>query len=265
MRINFSIPRERGNSGVIKMLKFASSVKNYTRLNMRRLSTKNVALVGVFAALHVILYFMSPPALWRSWAIYLEPIEGILLGPWAGFSAALIGSIVARMIKPTYDWMFGIVAEPVGVLACGLLAKGRWRPVMAIYAFMLTAYFVHPFGRWLPLWTILDILLAFALIYPVAKIGKGLFEEDVKRLPLSLILVSFIGTVADALTRVFLLIPAGLYTLLGWPLEDVYLVFVAEAIDSYIEDVLVVAVSFLVGTPLFVALRRIPSLKYPLS
>jgi len=249
---------------MIKMLKFASSVKNHTRLNMRRLSTKNVALVGVFAALHVILYFMSF-GLWRNWAIYLEPIEGILLGPWAGFSAALIGSVVARTIKPIDVWMFGILAEPMGVLACGLLAKGRWRPVVVIYAFMLAAYFVHPFGRWLPFWTILDILLAFALIYPVAKIGKGLFEEDVRRLPLSLILVSFIGTVTDALTRVFLLIPAGLYMLLGWPLEDVYLVFVAGAVDSYIEDVLVVLVSFLVGAPLLVALRRIPSLKYPLS
>ncbi|MEM2936425.1 MAG: hypothetical protein QW231_04520, partial [Candidatus Bathyarchaeia archaeon] len=259
-----SSPGERGPYGVIKMLKIVSTVK-HTRPDMRRLSTKNLALVGVFAAFHVILYFMSPPALWRNWAIYLEPIEGIVLGPWAGFSAALIGSIVARMIKPIDVWMFGIVAEPMGVLVSGLLAKGRWKPAVAIYAFMLTAYFVHPFGRWLPLWTILDILIAFALIYPVAKMGKGLFEEDVKRLPLSLILLSFIGTVTDALTRVFLLIPAGLYILLGWPLEDVYLVFVFGAIDSYIEDGLVVLVSFLVGAPLLVALRRIPGLKYPIT
>jgi hypothetical protein len=231
---------------------------------MKHLSTKTVAFVGVFAALHVILYFMSF-GLWRNWAIYLEPIEGIVLGPWAGFSAALISSIVARMIKPIDVWMFGIVAEPMGVLACGLLAKGRWKPVMAIYAFMLTAYFVHPFGRWLPLWTILDILLAFALIYPVAKMSKSLFEEDGKHLPLSLILVSFVGTVMDALTRVFLLIPAGLSMFLGWPPEVVYLIFVTGAVDSYIEDVLVVIVSLVVGAPLLIALRKILGLKYPLS
>jgi len=74
----------------------------------------------------------------------------------------------------------------------------------------------HPsVWKWLPLWTILDILLAFALIYPAAKMRKSLFEEKVRRLPISLILVSFIGTVTDALTRVFLLIPAGLYTFLA--------------------------------------------------
>ena len=231
---------------------------------MTQLSTKNVALIGVFAALHVILYFMSF-GLWRNWAIYLEPIEGIILGPWAGFLAAFIGSIVARTIKPIDVWIFGVVAEPMGVLACGLLARGRWKPVIAIYAVMLTAYFVHPFGTWLPIWTILDILLAFVLIYPVAKISKRLFERDVKRLSTSLILISFVGTVTDALTRVFLLIPVGLYLVFGWPSDVVYFIFVTGAIDSYIEDVLVVVVSFLVGVPLLVALRKIPGFKYPLS
>ena len=231
---------------------------------MKRLSTKNIAFVGVFAALHVILYFMSF-GLWRNWAIYLEPIEGIVLGPWAGFSAALIGSVVARAIKPVDVWMFGIVAEPLGVLAAGFLAKGRWKPVIAIYAVMLTAYFVHPIGRWLPLWTILDILLAFALIYPVAKMSKNLFEENVKRLPISLVLVSFIGTVTDALARVFLLIPAGFYMFFGWSPEVVYSIFVMGAVDSYIEDVLVVIVSLVVGVPLLLALRRILGLKHPLS
>lgn len=231
---------------------------------MKRLSTRTIAMVGVFAALHVILYFMSF-GLWRNWAIYLEPIEGIVLGPWAGFLAALIGSIIARTFKPVDVWMFGVVAEPIGVLACGLLARAGWKPVMTIYAVMLTAYFAHPFGRWLPLWAILDILLAFILIYPAAKMGKSLFQEKSKRVPLSLILISFVGTVTDALTRVFLLIPAGLYMFFGWPPEGVYYVFVAGAVDSYIEDALVVATSFLVGIPLLIALQKVLGIKLPLS
>ena len=109
-----------------------------------------ISLIGLFAALHVTLYFWSF-GLWRNWAIYLEPIEGIVLGPWAGFSAALIGSIAARAVKPVDVWMFGIIAEPLGVLACGFLSKGKWKPVIGIYGVMLAAYFIHPFGRWLPL------------------------------------------------------------------------------------------------------------------
>ncbi len=44
--------------------------------------------------------------LWRNWAIYLEPIEGVILGPWADFLTAFLGSVVARFIKPIDLWMF---------------------------------------------------------------------------------------------------------------------------------------------------------------
>jgi len=222
-------------------------------------------LIGIFAALHVILYLVSPPVLWRNWAIYLEPIEGIILGPSVGFLVAFTGSIIARTIKPTDLWMFGIIAEPMGVLACGFLAKRQWKPLLTIYAVMIVAYFIHPFGRWLPLWTILDILLAFVLIYPVARTCKSMSDGGVKQLAFSTPLVSFIGTATDSVTRVFLLIPAQLYTVLGWPVEVVYSIFVLGAIDSYIEDVLVIIVSSVVGTPLLSALRKIPGLKYPPS
>lgn len=226
--------------------------------------TLKLGLISTFAAFHVILYFLSF-GLWRNWAIYLAPIEGILLGPWAGFLAALLGSIIGRMIKPIDFWIFGIIAEPIGVMACGFLARGRWKPVLVIYAAMLTAYLAHPFGRWLPFWTILDILLAFVLVYPVAKMTENLFEQNLKHLPLSLVLLSFVGTATDALTRVFLFIPAGLYMIFGLTPEAVYSTFVVGAIGSYVEDILVVAVSFLVGVPILVTLQRIPRLRYLLA
>ena len=229
-----------------------------------RLSARLAAFVGVFAALHVVLYFMSF-GLWRNWAIYIEPIEGIVLGPWAGFLTAFIGSVLGRALKPIDLWMFGIVAEPLGVLAAGFLAKGRWKPVMGIYAVMLIAYFAHPFGRWLPFWTILDILLALVLIYPAARLSKQLYEENVKLLPASLALLSFVATVTDSLTRVFLLIPVGLYNVFGWPPEAVYYTFIEGAAASYIEDALVVITSLLVGVPLLIALKRILNVKKPLA
>ena len=132
------------------------------------LSSKTITLIWVFASLHAILYFMPSP-LWRNWAIYLEPIEGIILGPLAGPLSAFMGSFIARLIKPDEYWMFGVIAEPIGVLFAGLLAEGKWKHSIAAYSMMLAAYFMHPFGRMLPLWTILDVLLALILIYPVSK------------------------------------------------------------------------------------------------
>ena len=226
------------------------------------MSTRNslkVGLTAIFAALHAILYLLSF-GLWRNWAIYIEPFEGIFLGPWMGFSAALMGSVIARIIRPIDFWMFGVVAEPLGVLVCGFLARGKWKPAILIYGFMLLAYFVHPFGRALPLWTILDILISFVLIYPVAKMGNYIFMDDVKRSSLSFIFVSFIGTVTDSLTRVFLFIPVGLYSLFGLSFDELQWIFVTGAASSYIEDALVVLVSVLVGIPLLAALKK---LKFP--
>ncbi len=139
-----------------------------------------------------------------------------------------------------------MIAEPMGVLAAGLLAKGKWKPVAVLYAVMLAAYFLHPFGRWWPLWTIFDILFAFILIYPAAKLSINIFRSNTKRLPISLVFVSFIGTVTDSLTRVFLFVPGGLYQFFGLTPDLMFDIFVGGAVWSYVEDVLVVLVSLLV-------------------
>jgi len=217
------------------------------------------SLTALFAALHAVLYFISF-GLWRNWGIYLESIEGIILGPKIGFSAALIGSSIARMIKPDPFWMFGIIAEPISVLMAGFLAKAKWKPVLVVYTIMLSAYFIHPFGRNLPLWTILDILFALLLVYPTAKLSRNLFKADVKRLSIALVLISFVCIATDSLVRVFLLVPCNLYTLFPdffGNFEMLYVVFVAAAIDSYIEDLIVVAVSFLVGVPLIISVSKL--------
>jgi len=217
-----------------------------------------ISLIAVFAALHVVLYFLSF-GLWRNWAIYIEAIEGIILGPQAGFLAALIGSSVARMIRFDPLWIFGIIAEPVSVLTAGFLAKGKWKPGMAVYSVMLLAYFLHPYGRMLPLWTILDILVAFILIYPAAKLSKSWHRTSLNRLSISLVLIGFVCTATDSLVRIFLLVPGGLYSVFSGfaTFQELQYIFTVSAASSYIEDVVVVAVSLLVGVPLMVVLSKL--------
>jgi len=235
-----------------KNFSMASGILN--RGQMRK--SLMLSLTGVFAALHAVLYFVSF-GLWRNWAIYIESIEGIILGPRIGFFAALIGSSVARMAKPDSSWMFGIIAEPLSVLMAGLLAKAKWKPVLATYVVMLSAYFIHPFGRALPLWTIFDVLLALLLVYPAAKFSNNLFRSNVKRSATALLLISFVCIATDSLVRVFLLVPSGLYGLFFEGFQGLYLMFVGFAIDSYVEDLIVVAVSFLVGLPLLISIFKL--------
>ncbi len=219
-----------------------------------------ISVAGVFAALHAVLYFV-PVTLWRNWAVYMAPVEGIILGPRLGFLAALIGSSIARTIAPDAFWMFGIIAEPVSVLMAGFLARSKWKPVLAGFAVMLSAYFLHPFGRALPLWTILDVLIAAILIYPAARLGKYLSAKNMKQLPVALALVSFVCIATDSLVRVFLLVPCGLYNQYFTSFDALYAGFVGAAIGSYVEDCIVVLVSLVVGVPLLIAASKILALK----
>jgi len=227
-------------------------------------TAQKIALTAVFAALHAVLFL--PGGAWRSLVIYLMPIEGIVLGPSVGFVTALIGSTIARLIKPDIFWMFGIIAEPIGVAAAGLLAKGRWKEIQLIYGVMLSAYFLHPYGRMLPLWTVLDLLVAFALVYPVSKIGTWVWTEQTKKFAAALLLIAFVSTVADSMARVFLLIPCRLYEFLGFSsYEKLASIFIFGASGSYIEDGLVSIVTLIAGVPLMLSLRRILGLRQPIS
>jgi uncharacterized membrane protein len=223
-----------------------------------------LSLASVFAALHAVLYFISF-GLWRNWGIYLESIEGIILGPKVGFMAALIGSSIARMIKPDDFWMFGIIAEPISVLVAGLLAQKKWKLVLGLYVITLSAYFIHPygnpFGQGLPLWTILDVIIAFFLIYPAAKFGGNLLDMNFKHLPIKLVLISFVCIATDSLVRVFLLIPCGLHGLFFQDFGTLYTVFVDAAVYSYIEDLIVVIVSFVAGVPLLISASKLKFLE----
>lgn len=231
---------------------------------MGRLSTRNVAFVAVFAAFHTTLYCISPALLWRNWAVYLSPIEGILLGPLAGFMAAFIGSTIGRALLPSPLWMFGIIAEPLSVCAAGFLAKRKWQPVIALYICMFAAYFISPLGHSLPLWPMMDAIAALCLVYPAAKLSKNLFIEDNVFLPISLVMVSFITIATDGLIRVFLFIPAGLYSsVLGLSPEAAAATFIGSGINSFIEDALAVLITILVGIPVFLASRKLLSLKEP--
>jgi hypothetical protein len=216
-----------------------------------------ISLIATFSALHAVLYFSSFGLPWRNWGVYLETLEGIILGPYVGFFSALLGSSIARFIMPDVFLMFGIVAEPLSVLTAGLLARGKWKPVLAVFMFMVAAYFAHAYGRMLPLWTILDILLTPFLIYPSAKLNRKWLKAGVKHVWAPLILTSFVCIVTDSLVRVFMLVPAGLHSLFFTGFEDLEGAFVVSAGYSFIEDAVAPIVSLVVGVPLLMAIAKL--------
>jgi len=225
---------------------------------MRR--SLQLSLAAVFGALHAVLYFISF-GLWRNWGIYLETVEGVILGPGIGFLAALVGSSAARFLRPDPLWMFGIVAEPLSVMTAGLLSRARWKPALALYLVLLSAYFIHPYGRALPIWTILDVLAAFFILIPAAKLSHSLFEEDAKNLPTAFVLISFITIATDSLVRIFLLVPCGLYSQFFDSYGSLQATFTGAALSSYVEDGIAVFISLTVGIPLLICALKLKILE----
>jgi len=225
-----------------------------------------ISVIALFGAIHGIL--VAIPGLWRSWMIVIEPIEGMVLGPGAGFTAALIGSLVGRIVRPRpgLDLIFGI-AEPVGALAAGLMFTGRWKATFAVYAAMLAAYFIHPLGRTLPAWCLWDVYIAFALIFIApAVLGRAMRDKaDAGKLLPALALTAFIGIEADVLTRIFIFIPLGFYKLMGITEAALPAIWVAGAVETPIESVISVIASVTVGVPLLVALTKGRILNWPLT
>ncbi|MEM2943005.1 MAG: hypothetical protein QXT81_06245 [Candidatus Bathyarchaeia archaeon] len=230
--------------------------------------SRTVATVAVFAAAHVVLDSI-PVYAFREWGMYLEPLEGIILGPALGVLAAFIGATVSRAVigASVFSFIYGVAGESVSVLVAGLLVKDRAKVVAAIYAFMLLAYFIHPYGLRLPLWAMMDCLAAFILIYPAALLSRQLLQADkeVKLFPLAVMLTSFVSTVAHSLTMIFILIPVGTYAVEFGSFEAVYYAFIVGAAGSYLEDLMVIVASFLVYSPILLFLRRSGILDFPMS
>ena len=79
---------------------------------------------------------------------------------------------------------------------------------------------------------------------------------------MTLILISFVTVAFDSLVRIFLFIPIGLHNILfQLDFNTLYGIFIAGAVDSYIEDLLVVIVSLLIGVPLLRTLIHLDFLK----
>jgi len=202
-------------------------------------------------------------------SIALEPLEGVIAGPYLGFLAAVIGWIGGRFIRPDSIWienLFGI-AEAVGALGAGFLISRKWYLTAAIYAFPLLTFLAHPLAGQIPLWTLWDTYLGFMAIFAAAffvrRIGDR--KSNASRLVPAIALIAFVSAELDVAVRVFMLIVGGLYQVYPIPTSLLAGIFVAGAFQTPIEAAYCVLGSIVIGVPALVALEKGKILNWPLS
>jgi len=204
-----------------------------------------ISTVAIFAALTAVsdLILESPlpySGVWLSWIFMMEPITGILLNPYAGFLATLLGVMVGHSIRyrDIYEFLFTLGA-PFGSMISSLFFRGRWKQVLGYYTLLLGAYFLTPVSWSLPFYGMWDVYLAFScLIVIMPFIAKKAEFWKLKSYRSFYIpaLCAFIGLEADVLFRIFLLIPCQTYQLFyGWNAETLQAIWASGAVETPIK------------------------------
>lgn len=224
--------------------------------------------MAVFASINVVLdSFMGLPGLssgvWYSWFFIVEPINGIILGPYAGFLSSLIGVIVGHTIyfRDIYEFLFTLGA-PIGAMFSGLLFRGRWKVALIYYTALLGIYFITPVAWQLPIWGIWDIYVSYAILLLVAVMAtrKGLWNSRSRgRSSVHVIALSaLIGLEADILFRIFLFIPGRTYQLFyGLGAEDLVPLWVIAAAVTPIKVAISILFTTIVAPSLIKVIGRI--------
>jgi len=224
-----------------------------------------LSLVAIFASLNVVCdSFIGIPqfteGVWYSWIFIIEPLTGIVLGPYAGFLSALIGVMIGHLIyfRGAQEFLFTI-GSPVGAMVSGLLFKGRWKTVFLYYTVLFTAYFLTPVSRQLPIWGMWNTYFAYAGLCIIALImtKKRAGRLQARSLSYILPIYAFIGLEADILFRIFIFIPCQTYrSIYGFTVEALQLIWVAGALITPIQVAISALVTLMVGIPLIKILSK---------
>lgn len=226
--------------------------------------SKLIALITIFAALNVVCdSFVGIPqfteGVWYSWIFIIESLNGIVLGPFAGFFSTFIGVMIGHFIyfRGIPEFIFTIGA-PIGAMISGLLFRGKWKIVFVYYTSFLAAYFLTPISWQLPIWGMWDTYCAYAilLMFPFL-ISRGIVMKNSTRKFFMLPLCTLIGLEADVLFRIFLFIPCQTYKIIyGFNVEILQLIWSASAFVTPIQVALSTLVTSMIGTPLIKALKK---------
>jgi hypothetical protein len=184
---------------------------------LTRLLTKQVALISVFAALIVVVTRLPgiPIMVGAQFgtielAVVLYPIAGILLGPYVGALAALLGNSVAFLI-PKWS-IFGLLAIPAGALSAlvaGFLTKRDkwldWKAAAVVLGVLICMWYIpipNPqqayVGLEAPYYPIPLHISALALVLIFRRRITNFINSSAKRLmTLGVGIASYVGIMTD--------------------------------------------------------------------
>lgn len=248
----------------------------------RSFGAKQTAYVAVFAALSVVVIMFVPripiiglPGAGITLDAAIAPVYGMVLGPYLGALAALIGGIV---VAGTKGWVvFDVLtsfAPAVSALVSGMLTRSGfgpakrnsryWAGAAIVLTGLIAGWYMTWVGQRAPLYPVLQVAGLLIILLFRSRIAALFESRNKKNASVAVLLSSYCGLVSDHMLGGLAYIVG-----IGWfiPLETVEQALKAMGLPgipalfmfvlpiSAVERVVMSLVATVFGTALILALR----------
>jgi hypothetical protein len=252
-------------------------MKNFTwgspkmNLNLKpKITTRKIALLAIFSALFYVLSLIAPVQIPTtvglieiSFAALIASIFGLVLGPYLGAGAALLGSLVTWALTgmSPYGAPF-IIAPMFNALITGFIFYKKWKFALVVFAIMIVAFlFTPPVSPLTQNWYIavavlFDKVVAIALILPLAFFGK---KMSVGYGAAFFFLLAFVGNQADNMWGSLAFATSPVYNgIFGMPLEAVQASFLLSPFLYPAIRLIQAFIAMVIAVPLLKMLKGTP-------
>jgi len=236
-----------------------------------KITTRQIALIAIFAALYYILSLISPkiPISIGGISISLEAliatVFGLVLGPYLGAATALLGAFVAWTLPPSGMSIYGLpflLSPPINALITGLIYYKKWKWGFLAFSGLIIAFlFTPPVQPITENFTVaaavlFDKIIALLLILPCVKFAKQL---SVGQGAAFYFLLAFIGNQADNMWGSFVFATPMVYGgIFQMPLDAVRVGFLVSAFAYPAIRLIQAFVAMLIAVPLIKTLKGTP-------
>lgn len=207
------------------------------------MSSRNIALIAVFAALYYILSLISPkipsigvPGLSIQLEALMASIFGFLLGPYLGALTAFLGACVAWILPPASMNPAGapfLLSPPLNALIVGFIFYRKWKWAFASLSLLIIAFVFLPPSQpllsyyYVPVAVLWDKVIAVLLIIPIVILSRK--SSNQAGAAMLFFLISFIGNQADNMWGADIFaVPTVYANIFGMPLEAVRVAFIVS-------------------------------------
>jgi ECF transporter S component (folate family) len=237
-----------------------------------KLSTRNIALAAVFAALYYVLSLISPkipsigvPGLNIQLEALMASVFGFVLGPYLGGLTALLGAFVTWVLPPAGMTPAGVpflLSPPLNAMIVGFIFYKKWKWAFASLSLLILAFLFLPPSQpittnyYVPIAVLWDKIIAVILIIPTAMVLSKRLSNP-RNASILFFLISFIGNQADNMWGADIFaVPAVYGGIFGMPLDLVRTAFIVSPFIYPAIRFVQAIFATMIAVPLMLALKN---------